>query len=156
MLQFNQVTKRFPSASSPALDGVSFSVGRGRICGLLGHNGAGKSTALGVILGMIHPDEGEALIDGCSVQRRRELAVAKVGAIFEAPAFYDYLSGWKNLKVLTAYSGGVSEEEMRKMVVWVGLEKRIRDRVSTYSHGMRQRLALAQALLPRPELLILD
>ncbi len=156
MLQFNQVTKRFPSASSPALDGVSFSVGRGRICGLLGHNGAGKSTALWVILGMIHPDEGEALIDGCSVQRRRELAVAKVGAIFEAPAFYDYLSGWKNLKVLTAYSGGVSEEEMRKMVVWVGLEKRIRDRVSTYSHGMRQRLALAQALLPRPELLILD
>ena len=156
MLVFDQVSKRFPRASAPALDNVSFSVGKGRICGLLGHNGAGKSTALGVLLGMVHPDAGEAFIGGASVQRERERAVAKVGAIFEAPAFYDYLSGWRNLKVLTAYSGGVAEPLMRETVEWVGLTARIRDRVSTYSHGMRQRLALAQALLPRPELLILD
>ncbi len=156
MLQFNCVSKRFPGAVKPALDEVSFSVGKGRICGLLGHNGAGKSTALGVLLGMIHPDSGEAFIGGVSVQQSREAAVSRVGAIFEAPAFYDYLSGWRNLKVLTAYSGGVPESLMRETVAWVGLEKRIFDRVSTYSHGMRQRLALAQALLPEPELLILD
>lgn len=156
MLHFNRVSKRFPRAAKPALDDVSFSVGKGRICGLLGHNGAGKSTALGVLLGMIHPDAGEAVIGGVSVQRKREAAVRRVGAIFEAPAFYDYLSGWRNLKVLTAYSGGVPESLMRETVSWVGLEKRIFDRVSTYSHGMRQRLALAQALLPQPELLILD
>lgn len=156
MLQFNKVSKRFPRAAKPALNEVSFSVGAGRICGLLGHNGAGKSTALGVLLGMIHPDAGEAFIGGVSVQQNRETAVGRVGAIFEAPAFYDYLSGWRNLKVLTAYSGGVPESLMRETVAWVGLEKRIRDRVSTYSHGMRQRLALAQALLPQPDLLILD
>ncbi len=156
MLEFEHVSKRFAGAAAPALDGVSFSVARGRICGLLGHNGAGKSTALGVLLGMVHPDAGEARIGGASVQRERERAVAKVGAIFEAPAFYDYLSGWHNLKVLTAYSGGVPESDLRETVEWVGLTSRIRDRVSAYSHGMRQRLALAQALLPRPELLILD
>lgn len=156
MLRFDQVSKRFPRAASPALEGVSFTVEKGRICGLLGHNGAGKSTALGVMLGMVHPDRGEAVIGGVSVQRERERAVARVGAIFEAPAFYDYLSGWRNLKVLTAYSGGVPVALMRETVEWVGLSSRIHDRVSTYSHGMRQRLALAQALLPRPELLILD
>ena len=156
MLQFRQVSKRFPGAAAAALDDVSFSVGKGRICGLLGHNGAGKSTSLGVLLGMIHPDRGEAVIGGCSVQENREAAIRKVGAIFEAPAFYEYLSGWRNLKVLTAYSGGVPESVMRETVEWVGLEKRIHDRVSAYSHGMRQRLALAQALLPQPELLILD
>lgn len=156
MLQFRHVSKRFPGAAAPALDDVSFSVGKGRICGLLGHNGAGKSTSLGVLLGMIHPDRGEAIIGGCSVQENREAAIRKVGAIFEAPAFYEYLSGWRNLKVLTAYSGGVPEAVMRETVEWVGLGKRIHDRVSAYSHGMRQRLALAQALLPQPELLILD
>lgn len=156
MLQFLNVSKRFPGAAAAALDDVSFTVGKGRICGLLGHNGAGKSTSLGVLLGMIYPDRGEAVIDGCSVQQNREGAIRKVGAIFEAPAFYEYLSGWRNLKVLTAYSGGVPESVMRETVAWVGLEKRIHDRVSAYSHGMRQRLALAQALLPQPELLILD
>lgn len=156
MLEFDQVTKRFPRADARALDEVSFSVEKGRICGLLGHNGAGKSTALGILLGMVHPDAGEARIGGVAVQRERERAVAKVGAIFEAPAFYEYLSGWRNLKVLAAYSGGVPEPLMRETVEWVGLSRRIHDRVSNYSHGMRQRLALAQALLPRPELLILD
>ncbi len=156
MLEFVQVSKRFPRAVAPALDDFSFSVGRGEICGLLGHNGAGKSTALGILLGMVHPDHGEAIIDGISVQRERRRALGRVGAIFEAPAFYEYLSGWRNLKILTAYSGGVPDHLIRETVAWVGLEKRVHDRVGTYSHGMRQRLALAQALLPRPELLVLD
>jgi ABC-2 type transport system ATP-binding protein len=156
MLSVESITKQFDRNRPPAVDDLSFSVEKGRICGLLGHNGAGKSTALGVILGMVYPDAGGVTIDEVAVQREREKAIAKVGAIFEAPAFYDYLSGWKNLKVLTSYSGGVSESEMMEMVEWVGLEERIHDRITKYSHGMRQRLALAQALLPRPELLILD
>lgn len=156
MLRFAQVSKRFPGAAVPALDDVSFTIGRGRVCGLLGHNGAGKSTALGILLGMVHPDSGEVTIDGVSVQRERERAIARTGAIFEAPVFYEYLSGWRNLKVLTAYSGGVPESLMRETADWVGLADRIHDRVGTYSHGMRQRLALAQALLPRPDLLVLD
>lgn len=156
MLRVDQLSKTFDHGRPPALDDVSFNVGRGKICGLLGHNGAGKSTALGIILGMVYPDGGEVEIDGAIVQRQREKAISKVGAIFETPSFYDYLSGWHNLKIFSAYSGGVSEALMRETVAWVGLEKRIGDRVSKYSHGMRQRLALAQALLPRPELLILD
>jgi ABC-2 type transport system ATP-binding protein len=156
MLKVDQLSKTFDRGRPPALDALSFEVSRGRICGLLGHNGAGKSTALGVILGMVYPDAGEVEIDGAIVQRNREKAISKVGAIFETPSFYDYLSGWHNLKIFSAYSGGVPEALMHETVAWVGLGKRIGDRVSKYSHGMRQRLALAQALLPRPELLILD
>lgn len=157
MLKVSNLSKRFGRGNSPlALDDVSFTVGKGEIFGLLGHNGAGKSTALGIMLGMVYPDGGEVQIGGVSVQRQRELAMRKTGAIFEAPSFYDYLSGWRNLQVLTAFSGGVPQGEMEEMVDWVGLGDRIGDKVATYSHGMRQRLALAQALLPRPEMLLLD
>ncbi|MDF1657043.1 MAG: ABC transporter ATP-binding protein [Verrucomicrobiales bacterium] len=156
MLKVDKLSKTFDRGRLPALDDVSFAVDRGNICGLLGHNGAGKSTALGIILGMVYPDLGEVSIDGVVVQQNREKAISKVGAIFETPSFYEYLSGWHNLKIFSAYSGGVTEKLMRETVAWVGLEERIGDRVSKYSHGMRQRLALAQALLPRPELLILD
>lgn len=156
MLEVYAITKQFDRRKAPAVDSVSFEVSRGKICGLLGHNGAGKSTALGVILGMVYPDFGEVRIDGVAVQTKREAAIRKVGAIFETPCFYEYLSGLHNLQILSAYSGGVEKAWMEEMIEWVGLEKRVRDRVSTYSHGMRQRLALAQALLPRPELLILD
>lgn len=156
MLTASGLRKRFDRKAPPALDGVSFDVNEGEIYGLLGHNGAGKSTALGIMLGMVYPDEGEIVIGGKSVQREREAALSQVGAIFEAPAFYEYLSGWQNLKVLTAFSGGVDRATMEEVVEWVGLTRRIRHRVGTYSHGMRQRLALAQALLPKPKVLILD
>lgn len=95
-------------------------------------------------------------IDGVSVQKDRGKALRKVGAIFEAPAFYDYMSGWENLKILMGYSGGFDEKAAREVVERVGLTKRISSKVRTYSHGMRQRLALAQSLLPEPELLLLD
>lgn len=156
MLEVREVSKSFSRKQPPALDEVSFTVERGQICGLLGHNGAGKSTLLGIMLGMVYPDQGEVSIGGCVVQNEREKAMAKVGAIFESPAFYDYLSGWRNLQILTSLSGRIDRMEILETVDRVGLGNRIHDRVGTYSHGMRQRLALAQALLPRPELLLLD
>ncbi|MEM7145764.1 MAG: ABC transporter ATP-binding protein [Verrucomicrobiota bacterium] len=156
MLRFENVTKRFSGRRAPALDEVSFEVERGEVFGLLGHNGAGKSTAVGIMLGLVHADKGEVFIGGESVQKERERALGKVGAIFETPCFYDYLSGWKNLQMLTGYSGWWDEREANRMVDMVGLSGRIDDLVRTYSHGMRQRLALAQALLPRPEVLLLD
>lgn len=156
MLTASHLKKQFDRNAPAALDDVSFEVKEGEIYGLLGHNGAGKSTALGILLGMVYPDAGEVIIAGYSIQRERERALSRVGAIFEAPAFYEYLTGWQNLKVLTSFSGGVDSETMRETVEWVGLSKRIKHRVGTYSHGMRQRLALAQALLPRPKVLILD
>lgn len=140
----------------PALTDVSFEVKRGEIFGLLGHNGAGKSTSLGIILGMVMPDRGDVTIDGISVLKNRSKALQKVGAIFEAPAFYDYLSGWDNLKILMSYSHGFDPIAAAAVVDRVGLTKRVHSKVRTYSHGMRQRLALAQALLPEPEVLLLD
>lgn len=156
MIRFEQVSKRFPGAAVPALREVSFSVEEGGIFGMLGHNGAGKSTALGVLLGLVHPDQGEAWIGGVSVQRAREAALREVGAIFESPRFYDYLTGWENLMLLTAYCGFRDEALARETVAWAGLEGAIDRRVSAYSQGMRQRLAFAQALLPRPRVLLLD
>ncbi len=154
MLEASHLSKSF--GGKPALRDLSFTVRRGEIFGLLGHNGAGKSTALGIFLGMVEPDGGEARIGGASVQRRRARALRQAGAIFESPAFYDYLSGWENLRVLMSYSGGFDGEAALRVVEEVDLVDRIHSRVSTYSHGMRQRLALAQALLPEPKLLLLD
>lgn len=154
MIELRQVTKRF--GARVAVDELTLAVPRGEIFGLLGHNGAGKSTAIGMMLGQVWPTAGTVCVCGHDVQRQRRLALAKVGAIFETPAFYDYLSGGRNLEIFCQYTAPVSRERLREVVDWVGLGTRIDSRVRTYSHGMRARLALAQALLPRPELLILD
>lgn len=154
MLEVSGLWKKF--AGKPAVEDVSFTVRKGEIYGLLGHNGAGKSTTLGIILGMVAADRGQVKIGGHDVSKERAKALRKVGAIFESPAFYEYLSGWENLKQLMSYSGGFDEAAAREVVERVGLSKRIRSKVRTYSHGMRQRLALAQALLPEPEVLLLD
>jgi ABC-2 type transport system ATP-binding protein len=154
MLEATGLHKSF--GGNPALDDVSFRVERGEIYGMLGHNGAGKSTSLGIILGMVMPDAGDVTIDGVSVLKHRSKALHKVGAVFESPAFYDYLSGWENLKILMSYSSGFDAKAASGVIEQVGLTKRAHSKVRTYSHGMRQRLALAQALLPTPEVLLLD
>lgn len=154
MIRLEHLSKTFKKRV--ALEDLSLEIRSGEIFGLLGHNGAGKSTTLGMILGQIYPTSGEAFIRGVSVQQNRQKALDKVGAIFEEPAFHDYLSGWDNLRILTSYSARLPDEELREAVRFTGLEKRIHDPVWVYSHGMRQRLALAQALLPRPDLILLD
>ncbi|MBM3859683.1 MAG: ABC transporter ATP-binding protein [Verrucomicrobia bacterium] len=154
MISIRGVSKRF--GTRLAVEDLTLTVPRGVIFGLLGHNGAGKSTTIGMLLAQVMPDAGELEINGCDVFADRARALARVGAIFETPAFYDYLSGWRNLRIFCEYTAPASEERMRDVVHLVGLDARIHDRVSAYSHGMRQRLALAQALLPGPELLILD
>ncbi|BCX47875.1 ABC transporter ATP-binding protein [Haloferula helveola] len=154
MLELDTLHKSF--GGKPALKNVSFRVEEGEIYGLLGHNGAGKSTTLGIILGMVAPDQGEARIDGISVQKNRASALRRVGSIFESPCFYDYLSGWENLRILSTYSAKFDPAATKAVVEMVGLGDRIRSKVRTYSHGMRQRLALAQALLPMPRVLLLD
>lgn len=154
MLRIENLKKRF--AGKKALKGISLEVKRGVIHGLLGHNGAGKSTTLGIVLAMISADGGEVFIDGVSVQKEQAKALRKVGAIFEAPSFYDYMSGWENLKVLVGLSGKFDHDQALDIVGRVGLSDRIHSKVGAYSHGMRQRLALAQALLPEPQILLLD
>ena len=154
MIELQNLTKSFKGRA--ALHGLSLTVAKGEIFGLLGHNGAGKSTTLGILLGQVFPGSGEAFIDGVSVQRDRGRALAKTGAIFEAPRFYDYLSGWRNLLIYTSYSARVPKAKIDEAVEIVGLTARIHDKVGTYSQGMRQRLGLAQALLPANEVILLD
>ncbi|MBI4023641.1 MAG: ABC transporter ATP-binding protein [Verrucomicrobia bacterium] len=154
MIALKGVSKRF--GDRVAVHPLDLEIPRGCIFGLLGHNGAGKSTTIGMLLGQVYPDEGRVLINGRDVFAERQRALARVGAIFEAPAFYDYLNGETNLRILCEYSAPVNSRRLAEVVALVGLRSRIRDRVGVYSHGMRQRLALAQALLPDPELLILD
>jgi len=154
MIHLSNVSKKF--GRRLAVDGLTLQVPRGEIYGLLGHNGAGKSTAIGMMLGQVWPTQGEVRVGGYDVTTHRRLALQKVGAIFETPVFYDYLSGWRNLEILSHYTGPTTPARLREVIDWVGLTGREKSRVRTYSHGMRTRLALAQALLPNPDLLILD
>lgn len=154
MISLKQVNKLF--GARKAVSDLTLTVPRGEIFGLLGHNGAGKSTAIGMMLGQVWPTSGEVSVCGHDVTRHRAQALLKVGAIFESPAFYDYMSGWRNLEILSHYTARTSKERIREVVDWVGLTGREHSKVKTYSHGMRARLALAQTLLPQPELLILD
>jgi ABC-2 type transport system ATP-binding protein len=154
VIQLNNLCKKF--GRRPAVDGLTLQVPSGAIYGLLGHNGAGKSTAIGMMLGQVWPTSGEVRVCGHDVTAHRRQALRKVGAIFESPAFYDYLSGWRNLEILSTYTARTSKQRLQEVIEWVGLTGREGSKVRTYSHGMRARLALAQALLPQPELLILD
>jgi ABC-2 type transport system ATP-binding protein len=154
MIELRQVSKVFGTRT--AVEDLCLRVPEGEVFGLLGHNGAGKSTAIGMMLGQVWPTRGEVRVCGSDVFRSRAKALARVGAIFESPAFYEYLSGWENLKILSHYSAATSSQRLREVIDWVGLTGRETSLVRTYSHGMRARLALAQALLPDPALLILD
>ena len=154
MISLQSIHKKF--GGRVAVQDLTLTVPRGEIFGLLGHNGAGKSTTIGMMLGQVWPTSGEVKVCGHDVTTQRARALQKVGAIFETPAFYDYLSGWRNLEILSHYSMPTSAARIREVVDWVGLTGREQSVVKTYSHGMRARLALAQALLPQPELLVLD
>jgi ABC-2 type transport system ATP-binding protein len=154
VIELTNLTKQF--GDRLAVDHLDLDVPRGEIFGLLGHNGAGKSTAIGMMLGQVWPTAGTASICGYDVTTDRQEALVRVGAIFETPVFYDYLSGYRNLEILSHYTAPTSRARLQEVIDWVGLTGRERSKVKTYSHGMRARLALAQALLPEPKLLILD
>lgn len=128
----------------------------GQITGFLGPNGAGKTTTIRMMTGLMHPSEGKVIIDGLSLQENYEEAISKVGVIVENPEMYKFMTGYKNLLHFARMHKNVTKERIQEVVNQVGLEKRIHEKVSTYSLGMRQRLGLAQALLHRPKFLILD
>ena len=138
------------------VDRLSLSVGRGDVFGFLGQNGAGKSTTIRMVLGLVRPTSGRVEVLGHDMARRPRAALKRVGAMIEAPAFYENFSGQQNLRMLAEMSGGATARAIEEVLELVGLRERSRDPVRVYSHGMRQRLGIAQALLPNPELIILD
>ncbi len=137
-----------------AVDGLTISVPQGVIAGFVGPNGAGKTTTIRLLLGLVRPTGGSATILGQGISHPRKY-LARVGALTESPAFYPGLNGRKNLEVL-ARLGGYPRARVDQMLEIVGLSERARDLVKNYSLGMKQRLGVAMALLPDPELLILD
>ena len=137
------------------LNNVSLSLDEGDVLGFIGPNGAGKTTTIKLILGLQSIDSGTVTICGYDIKKEFTKAIKNVGGIIESPDMYMYLSGYDNLKLI-ANLYGVSKEKIDEVVKLVGLEKRIYDKVSKYSLGMRQRLGIAASLLNDPKLLILD
>jgi ABC-2 type transport system ATP-binding protein len=138
------------------VDDVSFEVGRGEIFGFLGPNGAGKTTTIRMLVGLIKPTSGQVTIGGYNLHTNFLKAIGQVGCIVENPELYPYLTGRENLEHFARMVKGISSKRIEEVFQLVELEKRIDDTVKTYSLGMRQRLGIAQALLGKPKLLILD
>lgn len=138
-----------------AVDHISFSVAPGEILGFLGPNGAGKTTAVRMLTGELKPQEGHATVLGLDVTRDTEKVQARIGVCFELTNLYEQMSAEENLK-LFARLFGVKPFDAGALLVRVGLEGRERDRVETYSKGMKQRLMVARALVNRPQVLFLD
>ncbi len=138
------------------VENISFSINKGDVVGFLGPNGAGKTTVIKLILGLIKISGGNVEINGFDIQKDFVKAIEKVGAIVENPDLYMYLSGLDNLKIQANCYKNISRKRINEVIKIVGLENRIKDKVSTYSLGMKQRLGIAEALINNPELLILD
>ncbi|GLX68181.1 ABC transporter ATP-binding protein [Paenibacillus glycanilyticus] len=154
IISLRNVTKRI--GRKTVIDNLTFDVPQGEIFGFLGPNGAGKTTTIRMIVGLISITDGQILIKGNNIKTDFEEAIRHVGAIVENPEMYKYLSGYRNLVHYARMVPGVTKARIDEVVALVKLEDRIHDKVRKYSLGMRQRLGVAQALLHRPSLLILD
>ncbi|MEH7180158.1 ABC transporter ATP-binding protein [Neobacillus vireti] len=154
IISLRNVTKKI--GRTTIIDDLTFDVPRGEIFGFLGPNGAGKTTTIRMIVGLMSITKGQILIKGKNIKTEFEQAIRHVGAIVESPEMYKYLSGYQNLIHYARMVPGVTKERIDEVVALVKLEERIHDKVKKYSLGMRQRLGVAQALLHRPSLLILD
>ncbi|MCC9293290.1 ABC transporter ATP-binding protein [Clostridium sp. WLY-B-L2] len=138
------------------LKDIAFSINAGEICGLVGKNGAGKTTLIKIITSMLFPDEGEILIEGKDLKTEREKALKNIGAIVEKPEFYGYMTGRQNLNYIAGMMESVTKDKIEDVIKYSKLGSKIDKKVKTYSLGMKQRLGLAQALMGRISLLILD
>jgi len=153
-LHTEDLTKRFGART--AVDRLTIRVERGDIYGFLGPNGAGKSTTLRMLLSLVRPTSGTIKFPVRASSWEYLKARSRIGAIIETPAFYENFSGRRNLQLLASLSGGVQKKRVEEVLEIVDLRDRAQDPVKVYSLGMRQRLGIAQALLPTPELIILD
>lgn len=154
VLQLKNVTKKI--GTKTIIDDLSLEVPRGEVFGFLGPNGAGKTTTIRMIVGLMAMTKGEIIVDGISVKHQFEHAMSRVGAIVENPEMYKFLTGYQNLIHYARMNQRVTRERINEVVELVGMNNRIHEKVKRYSLGMRQRLGIAQAILHKPSLLILD
>lgn len=154
ILKCNNIHKKI--GKKEILKGISFEIEDGDILGFIGPNGAGKTTAIKLMLGLQSINSGSVCINGFNIKDNFKKAIERVGAIVENPDFYMYLSGKKNLELKARLYKDITKERIDEVVKLVGLENRIDDKVSKYSLGMRQRLGIAEAILHKPNLLVLD
>jgi len=155
IIEIKNLSKHFNELK--AVNNLSLNVFRGDVFGFLGPNGAGKSTTIRMLMSLITANAGEIKLFGKSLKENRIEILKKVGAIVEKPDFYGYLSAYKNLEILGRISGKhISQKRIMEVLELVGLSARYKSKVKTFSHGMKQRLGLAQSLLHDPDLIILD
>ena len=155
MIRVRGISKRLKDIQ--AVDHLSLDVFGGDVYGFLGPNGSGKSTTIRMLLSLVRADEGKIEIFGLHLKQHYKKILGRIGALVEGPDFYEYLNAYKNLELLSFYTGKpASPERITEVLELVGLRKRALSKVKTYSKGMKQRLGIAQALIHDPELLILD
>ena len=154
ILKCQDLCKKF--GAKEILKDVSFTIDEGDILAFIGPNGSGKTTTIKLILGLQTINSGSVTINGHDITKDYVAAIAQVGSLVENPDVYMYLSGYQNLKLMANYYQDITEDQINEVIKTVGLENRVKDKVSKYSLGMRQRLGIARALLHKPNLLILD
>ncbi len=154
ILQTQGLSKRYKKRW--AVKELDLKVRRGEVFGFLGPNGAGKSTTIRMLLSLIRPSRGRVELFGAPLTRRKRAGLRRVGGLVERPDFYLYLTARRNLEVVASLRGDGSASDINRVLDIVGLRTRAEDKVKTFSHGMKQRLGIAQALLGSPELIILD
>lgn len=154
LLETCNLTKSF--GKRKIIDNLSLRVMKGDVYGFLGRNGQGKTTTIRLMTGLIFPDSGDVMIDGHNLRTDFKGAISQIGAIVESPNFYDYLSGYENLSLMANLVPGLNKSKIDEVLEIVRLTNRAKDKVRTYSLGMKQRLGIANALLNNPKLIILD
>jgi ABC-2 type transport system ATP-binding protein len=152
-IEVTDLTRNFNGRK--ALDGISFEVESGEIFGFLGPNGAGKTTTIRILTGRLRPTSGVARVMGCDVVNEREELKPQMGVLFEYQNIYERMSARDNLRFY-ARLYRVDKKGVDQVLTQVGLADRVRDKISTYSNGMKQRLLIARALLHKPKVLFLD
>ena len=153
MIEIKDVTKKFKDQT--VLDGVTLTCPTGEITGIIGHNGSGKSVLFKCICGLLYADSGEIRVDGQEMKRGGKM-IQDAGVIIENPSFLENETGFKNLDYLYCIAHKRDKEQVRQVLKKVGLDPALKKKVKNYSLGMKQRLAIAQAIMEDPHILILD
>jgi ABC-2 type transport system ATP-binding protein len=154
VLKINNLSKWFDKKK--IIDDLSLEVYAGEVFGFLGPNGAGKTTTIKMIMGFLSIDSGEIFLNGFNLRKNFEKAMSNIGGIVENPEMYKDISGLTNLEMYARLQSNISKERINEVVKIVGMENRVHEKVKKYSLGMKQRLGLAQAILHKPKILILD